>query len=164
MKRWYEDSVGLHLTRAARLHRARAQTVLRDMNLYPGQENVLQVLLEADGQSMSRLARELQVKPPTLTKMVTRMAAQGLLSRVASTSDGRSAVVHLTEAGRAQAQELKARWKTLEQETLARLGDKDRKRLVKLLEAVEKALGGGNGKGRKDTAEPAETGPDADDA
>lgn len=141
MKRWYEESVGLHLTRAARLHRARAQSVLRDLNLHPGQENMLQVLLDADGQPMARLARELQVKPPTLTKMVSRMSAQGLLRRAASDSDGRSAVVFLTEAGRGQALELKERWKALERETLGKLGDKDKKRLLKLLAAVEKSLG-----------------------
>lgn len=141
LKRWYEDSVGLHLTRAARLHRARAQTMLRDMNLHAGQETMLQVLLDGDGQSMSHLARELRVKPPTLTKMVARMAAQGLLRRAASATDGRSAVVFLTDEGRAQAVELKERWKTLERETLGELGDKDRKRLLKLLMAIEASLG-----------------------
>ncbi|ESR26239.1 MarR family winged helix-turn-helix transcriptional regulator [Lutibaculum baratangense] len=140
MKRWYEESVGLHLTRAARLHRSRAQAILREMGLYPGQETVLQVLLEDDGQPMSTLARELKVRPPTVTKMVTRMAAQGLLVRLASERDARSATVHLTQAGRERATELKQRWKALEQETLAKLDGKDRKRLVKLLSAIEKAL------------------------
>lgn len=149
MKRWYEESVGLHLTRAARLHRSRAQTMLRDMNLHPGQESMLQVLLDEDGQPMAHLARELQVKPPTLTKMVSRMAAQGLLRRAASQSDGRSQVVHLTDAGRAQAQELKQRWKLLEEATLSRLGDKDRKRLMKLLEEVQRGLVEGPKKPKK---------------
>ncbi len=165
LKRWYEDSVGLHLTRAARLHRARAQAMLRDMNLHPGQENVLQVLLDEDGQPMSRLARELQIKPPTLTKMVSRMAGQDLVRRVASDSDGRSATIHLTDAGRGLALDLKQRWKTLEQEALGRLGDKDRKRLVKLLAEVEKGLreaGGETGKKPKKGKPPADAAPGGD--
>jgi MarR family transcriptional regulator, organic hydroperoxide resistance regulator len=142
MKKWYEDSVGLHLTRAARLHRARAHTMLGEIGIHPGQENVLQVLLEDDGQPMTKLAAELKVKPPTVTKMVSRMAAQGLVRRIASETDARSARVFLTDEGRSRGIELKKRWKQLEQMTMRQVPDKERRRLVKLLMSVEASLNG----------------------
>jgi DNA-binding MarR family transcriptional regulator len=140
MKKWYEDSVGLHLTRAARLHRARAHSMLGEIGIHPGQENVLQVLLEDDGQPMTKLASELKVKPPTVTKMVSRMAAQGLVRRIASETDARRARVFLTDEGRARGIELKKRWKRLEQMTMRNVPDKERARLIKLLMAVEASL------------------------
>jgi len=143
MKKWYEDSVGLHLTRAARLHRARAHSMLGEIGIHPGQENVLQVLLEDDGQPMTKLAFELKVKPPTVTKMVSRMAAQGLVRRIASETDARSARVFLTDEGRARGIELKKRWKRLEQMTLRNVPEKERTRLVKLLTSIEESLNEG---------------------
>lgn len=142
MKKWYEDSVGLHLTRAARLHRARAHSMLGEIGIHPGQENVLQVLLEEDGQPMTRLAAALKVKPPTVTKMVARMAAQGLVRRIASETDARSARVFLTDEGRSRGIELKKRWKRLEQMTMSRVPDKEKARLIKLLMSVEASLMG----------------------
>lgn len=141
MKKWYEDSVGLHLTRAARLHRARAHSMLGEIGVHPGQENVLLVLLEDDGQAMTRLAAALKVKPPTVTKMVARMAAQGLVRRIASDTDARSANVFLTDEGRARGTELKKRWKRLEDMTVRMIPEKDRRRLTKLLLAIEESLG-----------------------
>ncbi|MCT8971562.1 MarR family winged helix-turn-helix transcriptional regulator [Microbaculum marinisediminis] len=142
MKKWYEDSVGLRLTRAARLHRARAHTMLGEIGIHPGQENVLQVLLEDDGQPMTKLAAQLRVKPPTVTKMVSRMAAQGLVRRIASETDARSARVFLTDEGRSRGIELKKRWKRLEQMTMRNVPEKDRAKLIKLLMAVEASLDG----------------------
>lgn len=140
MKKWYEDSIGLHLTRAARLHRARAHSMLGEIGIHPGQENVLQVLIEDDGQPMTRLAAALKVKPPTVTKMVARMAAQGLVRRIASETDARSARVFLTDEGRARGIELKKRWKRLEQMTVSKIPEKDRRKLVKLLMSIEASL------------------------
>ncbi len=140
MKKWYEDSVGLHLTRAARLHRARAHSMLGEIGIHPGQENVLQVLLEDDGQPMTMLAAALKVKPPTVTKMVSRMAAQGMVRRIASETDARSARVFLTDEGRSRGIELKKRWKKLEQITTEKVPEKDRRKLLKLLLAVEASL------------------------
>ena len=49
---------------------------------------------------MSDLAATLGVQPPTVTKMISRLAAQDYVERRASTGDGRQALVFLTERGR----------------------------------------------------------------
>jgi len=90
--------------------------------------------------SMSQLAQTLAVQPPTVTKMVSRLAAQGYVERKASRGDGRQAHVHLTQQGRDAIVEIDRGWKRLEKEALAGLDDKDVKRLRKLLRQIERNL------------------------
>lgn len=75
----FEKSVSFRLAYVAKLHRARAAALLAEINLYPGQETVLKALMQQDGQTMGELALALSVRPPTVTKMVTRLGAQGLV-------------------------------------------------------------------------------------
>ncbi|WP_428698524.1 MarR family winged helix-turn-helix transcriptional regulator [Stappia sp.] len=137
----YKKSVTFRLAQTAKAHRSRAGTHLSRIGLHPGQESVLKVLADEDGQTMSKLAATLSVQPPTVTKMVTRLSAQGFLRRAASETDGRLARVFLTDEGRALVETVDKTWKRLEREALAGLDDKDRKKLRKLLRQVEKNLG-----------------------
>lgn len=94
---------------------------------------------------MSQLATTLAVQPPTVTKMVTRLSAQGFLRRATSEADGRLARVFLTDEGRALVETVDTSWKRLEREALVGLDEKDRKKLRKLLRQVEKNLGSRRG-------------------
>ncbi|GGF05010.1 MULTISPECIES: MarR family winged helix-turn-helix transcriptional regulator [Stappia] len=137
----YKKSVTFRLAQTAKAHRSRAGTHLARIGLHPGQEAVLKILSDNDGQTMSQLAAVLCVQPPTVTKMVTRLSAQGLLRRAASETDGRLSRVFLTEEGRARVEIIDKSWKRLEREALVGLDDKDRKKLRKLLRQVERNLG-----------------------
>jgi DNA-binding MarR family transcriptional regulator len=139
MKSWYRDSLSYHLLRAARLHRTRAAAMLAEIGLHPGQETVLQMLSEQDGQTMSTLAEAMGVQPPTVTKMIARMGAQGLVTRDASGEDGRKVHVLLTPEGRDCASKLKTLWKGLERDATRGLDAKERKRLASLLETMAAA-------------------------
>lgn len=136
----YKKSVTFRLVQAAKAQRARSGGHLMRIGLHPGQELVLKVLADADGRTMSQLALALGVQPPTVTKMVTRLSAQGYVRRQVSDTDGRLARVHLTDAGRELVESVDKAWKRLEREAMAGLDDKDRKRLRKLLRQVEKNL------------------------
>ena len=137
----YKKSVTFRLAQTAKAHRSRAGIHLSRIGLHPGQEAVLKVLSEDDGQTMSQLAAVLSVQPPTITKMVTRLSAQGFLRRAASETDGRLARVFLTDEGRALVETVDRSWKRLEREALVGLDEKDRKKLRKLLRQVERNLG-----------------------
>lgn len=137
----YKKSVTFRLGQAAKAHRSRAGTHLSRIGLHPGQEAVLKILFDNDGQTMSQLAAALSVQPPTVTKMVTRLSAQGFLRRATSDTDGRLSRVFLTDEGRALVETIDKSWKRLEREALAGMEDKDRKKLRKLLRQVEKNLG-----------------------
>ena len=136
----HRKSVTHRLAMAAKAHRARSGTHLARIGLHPGQEAVQKALAEEDGRTMIQLAQVLGVQPPTVTKMISRLSAQNLLKRVASQTDGRLARVHLTDEGRTKIEEIDRIWKRIEREALAGFDDKDRKRLRKLLRALERNL------------------------
>jgi DNA-binding MarR family transcriptional regulator len=137
----YRKSIGAHVQHAARLHRALVARKLTILGLYPGQEQVLKILADGGDMTMGDLAAALRVRPPTASKTVGRLAAQGLIERKSPGSgDGRLVRVGLTEAGREKAIALDDLWFAAEDEMLADLDGKDVKRLRKLLRRIEKTL------------------------
>ena len=136
----YKKSVTFRLVQAAKAQRARSGGHLMRIGLHPGQELVLKVLADEDGRTMSQLALALGVQPPTVTKMVTRLSAQGYVRRQTSDTDGRLARVYLSDEGRNLIEAVDRSWKRLEREAMAGLEDKDRKKLRKMLRQVERNL------------------------
>ena len=137
----HRRTVTFRLAQAAHIYRVRAGSRLSRIELHSGQENLLKALEAKDGQSMSDLASVLGVQPPTVTKMISRLAAQDYVERRASKGDGRQAMVFLTERGRKAISSIDKVWKRIEKDALAGIDDKDRKRLRKLLRQVERNLG-----------------------
>ena len=137
----HRRTVTFRLAQAAHIYRVRAGSRLSRIDLHSGQENLLKALEARDGQSMSDLASTLGVQPPTVTKMISRLAAQDYVERRASKGDGRQAMVFLTERGRKAISSIDKVWKRIEKDALAGIDDKDRKRLRKLLRQVERNVG-----------------------
>lgn len=134
------DPVGQALTLAARRHRTRTALRLQEIGLFPGQEQVLRLLSLDDGRTMSALADALSIRPPTASKMIARLAAQGLVERKPNAVDARIVSVHLTADGRARAATLDTIAAQIEAEVLKGLDGKDEKRLRKLLRKIAKNL------------------------
>jgi DNA-binding MarR family transcriptional regulator len=153
-----DKSIGAALTLAARLHRARSAELLADIGLYPGQDRALELLSDGDVASMGDLASALQVKPPTASKMIARLAQQGLVTRAGVAKDARRVNVVLTEEGRRRVELLPDLADALETELIDGLDGKDRKRLRKLLRKATRNLAVVNG----DAVERLEE-PEADD-
>lgn len=141
MKSPYAKTVGYELLHAARLHRARSAQLLTELGLFPGQEQVLTLLAAEEGRTMGDLATELRVRPPTASKTVARLAAQGLVERRTVNGDGRVVRVELTEEGRRRAEAVDGVWGELEREAADGIDGKDRKRLRKLLRKLGRNVG-----------------------
>jgi DNA-binding MarR family transcriptional regulator len=135
------DAVGQALTLAARRHRAYTAILLSEIGLFPGQDQVLQLLAHQDGVTMTAIADELRIKPPTASKMIARMAAQGLLERRGMEEDARRVAVFITDEGRSRIDQLRKTAKKVEKHTLADLDDRDIRRLRRLLKKVARNLG-----------------------
>ena len=137
----HRRTVTHRLSQASHVYRVRAGSQLARIGLDSGQESLLKALSSEDGMSMSDLAGTLGVQPPTITKMISRLAAQDYVERRTSSGDGRQAQVFLTERGKRAIATIDKVWKRLEKSALAGIEDKDRKRLRKLLRLVERNLG-----------------------
>ena len=136
-----EKSVGRLLILASRLHRARIGEKLQTLSLFPGQEQVLEVLAMDGAMPMGELASRLNVRPPTVSKTIARLSAQGLVLRATDGGDGRLVRVQLTAEGQTRAAALGSLLDEVETEMLDDLDGKDRKRLRKLLRKTVKSLG-----------------------
>lgn len=139
-KKLKKRSVTTHLNLAARAARTALSQRLASLDLYSGQDAVLLAIAEEDAISLRDLAARLSVKPPTVTKTVTRLAAQGLVDKRLSAADGRRSHVHLTEAGRAIVGGVLDSRKAVERGALKGFSDKERKTLRKMLARVSANL------------------------
>ncbi|MCE4223188.1 winged helix-turn-helix transcriptional regulator [Methylobacterium sp. C25] len=126
-------SVGWALVQAARLHRARVGDRLAALDLFAGQEQVVQALAVAGSMTMGDLAATLRVRPPTASKTISRLAALGFVERRAEAGDGRIVRVRLTETGFAKAAAIEKIWDEVEAELLDDFEGKEKRRLRKLL-------------------------------
>src|SRR5262249_58789471 len=82
------------------------------------------LLLELDARgprAQAELAGALGCEPPSVTLMVQKLEAAGLIERRPSPSDGRATVVELTGSGRALIPRLTDVWLRLAEATVARL-------------------------------------------
>ena len=84
---------------------------------YP-QYLVLHVLWEQDGRTIGTLAGRLSLEPSTITPLVKRLAAAGLVTRERDPADERHVRVSLTDTGRA----MKAEASCLAEHVFARTG------------------------------------------
>jgi DNA-binding MarR family transcriptional regulator len=79
--------------------------LLEDLGLTYPQYLVMLVLWEGDGLMVSELGQRLSLDSGTLTPLLKRLEAAGLISRLRAVEDERRVHIHLTTAGR----KLKAR-------------------------------------------------------
>jgi DNA-binding MarR family transcriptional regulator len=77
--------------------------LLRKLDLTYPQYLVMLVLWERDGVTVSDIGARLFLDSATLTPLLKRLEAAGLVTRARSAQDERQVVVGLTEAGRAMA-------------------------------------------------------------
>jgi DNA-binding MarR family transcriptional regulator len=138
-------SVGWALVQAARLHRSRVGDRLASLDLFAGQEQVVQALAAAGTMTMGDLAATLRVRPPTASKTISRLAALGFVERRAEAGDGRIVRVRLTATGLAKAAAIERLWDEVEAELLEGFDGKEKRRLRKLLRKAARNLAEASG-------------------
>lgn len=128
---------------ACKAHRARTAQLLADVDVHVGQEMILVALWQEDGVSMTHLAERLEVQPPTISRMVQRMEASGLVERRASASDQRVSLVFVTRKGREIRGEIERVWRTVESEMTQGWTDEETEAYHRMVDQVRSRLGGG---------------------
>jgi MarR family transcriptional regulator, organic hydroperoxide resistance regulator len=130
-------------TRASKVVRTAADEAMSRHGVRVGQNLLLEVLWEGDGQTPGELAQRLHVSTPTVVKSVARMEAAGLLTRRRDQADRRLVRVHLTERGRAVQEPVEAARAALTERALALLTPAEREALVHGLAKVVEAMDDG---------------------
>jgi DNA-binding MarR family transcriptional regulator len=110
----------------------------RDGPLPTAQSELLRLVADRPGISVAEAARELRLAPNTVSTLVGRLAAQGLLGRERALADARS--VRLSVTGRAR--QRIADWRDLRadltQHALAELTEPDRRALAGAVPALRR--------------------------
>ncbi len=97
---------------------------------------ILAALSGVKQRTVGELADIVLAKQPTVTKMLLRMEAEGLLTRTACTQDKRQAWVSLTAQGKKRATPLLKKAATHEQQVLNFLGDAHSASLKSILQKL----------------------------
>lgn len=125
---------------AMRLRRQFMKKLLGDSDVHPGQGVCLNILARHDGISQRTLAEAMHVAPPTLSRMLRLMESGGLVERRADESDQRVTRVHLSDAGRALAEEVRAALTGHIPVAMAALAPEERAELARLLDKLSASI------------------------
>ena len=116
--RFIDDYLLYLLARASALVSGRFHERLRPHGLDVAEWRILATLSDGDGLLVGELAASVLFQQPTLTKMVDRMEAEGLVERRRSDSDRRKVRVFITAAGRRKVRRVLSAAKSHEAEVL----------------------------------------------
>lgn len=140
--RFVDDYLAYLLAAASHAVSSQFHQQVREAGLGVLEWRVLASLAEGDGRPMSEVARLVLAKQPTLTKLIDRMAAAGLVRRGRSKTDRRQCLVYITTAGRRRVTPLLGAAKRHEAAILGTLGVEDARRLKVILRRIIDAAGG----------------------
>jgi DNA-binding MarR family transcriptional regulator len=126
------DDLRFRVTRLARLLRQQS-----DSGLTPTQLAALATLDRRGPISIGALAEEEQIGAPTATKIVDKLAAAGLVERLADARDRRVTRLQITPAGQRLLAELRARKTAWLSSRVAALPDADRATLAAAIAVLD---------------------------
>src|SRR5437762_11817412 len=110
---------------------------LRDRGLTQGEAHILAMLAHSRRANVADLHRGLAHKRSTLTSILVRLAARGLITRAVGETDRRTFVVRPTAKGRRLAQRVQRHLSALERAVARRVNATDIKRFIKVVTALE---------------------------
>ncbi len=128
-------SAAIHLLR--KLRREDAASGLNAPRL-----SALSVVVFAGPLTLGDLAAAEQVRPPTMTRIVDALVAQGLMSKKKNAQDGRSMLIHATAAGRKLLLQGRERRVRALARQIEALGEEDRAALENAAEILRKVITG----------------------
>ncbi|MDM0069818.1 MarR family transcriptional regulator [Variovorax sp. J31P207] len=98
--------------------------------------SVLSLLAHNPGATSRQLCSTLDILPPNLVSLIASMDSRGLIERRPHPHDGRAIGLHLTPAGEQLVREAEQTVMQLEADTSARLTQRERETLIRLLQKI----------------------------
>ena len=139
-----DNRVTFELLQAARAYRVRSAKLLARVGLYPGQDALLKLLDQHGRMTMGEAAQALSIQPPTVTKMVNRLSAAGLVTTEVMDKDRRKISISMTAAAEGKIDEIEEIWRALEHEALHKV--EPQQQLRTQLSAIARNLSRNEGK------------------
>ena len=131
-----KESTGYLFMQICKLRRNQSNTLLAASGIYAGQDALLYYLDLQDGQTITALVTKMSIQYATISNMIDRMEAAGLLNREKDVADKRISRVYLTQKGKESVSKIADAWRVLETKTIRGLNDDERQQLNSLLKKV----------------------------
>jgi DNA-binding MarR family transcriptional regulator len=122
------------LTEASRRASADLERVLDAEGLPVDQWRVLERVSDGQGRTMSALADDVDMKLPSLSKLIDRMVGNALVQRAQDPNDQRKVLVYVSDIGLEKHRLLRGRVRRTRHDLETRLGDERGRELRRLLE------------------------------
>jgi DNA-binding MarR family transcriptional regulator len=120
----------------------RCRTELAEYGLHHGQARVLMALDREGGVIQARLAAGMAIATPTLSIMLKKLVASGLVRRTADAADERVQRISLTADGRKAVKKIKTVWDEAEKTIAGSVAKQDMEWLHQNLLGIRNVLGG----------------------
>ncbi|WAJ29588.1 MarR family winged helix-turn-helix transcriptional regulator [Antarcticirhabdus aurantiaca] len=120
--------------------RAFLALLLSEIDLHPGQDQLLMRLVPGEPISVSLLADQLSVRPSTVSKMLDRLIEKDLVQRSSNDSDARRTMVRITPDGEAVRARVRSVWERLDGELCAALENSEIGSVVRTLRQTDEVL------------------------
>lgn len=138
----YEKTASYLLARVATAYRNALENHMARVDLHSGQVFVLMELWKKDGLRQVDIAERLNLRPPTVNKMLKGLIEIKLVTRQSIAGDKRSTRIFLTDKGWDARIEVSAQWLELEAEYMSGLSETERLILIDLLGKLRNAYTG----------------------
>jgi len=133
------------MRRFSRFYTARIGALREGLNDGPfnlTEGRIMYELTHRDGLTASELVRELGVDAGYLSRILAKLARQGLVERVRSAEDGRRQLLAATRAGRKAFAPVDRASQAELRTMLAKVAEPDQRRLLESMDVIERVLGG----------------------
>ena len=128
-----QESVYHLLARVSHKNLIYGFSVLKEVDLHPGQVPFLVQLWKEEGLSQRALAGRLGIKPPTLNVMIGRLEKNGYIRKEHDPADQRRSLIYFTEEGREVCVKVKKTVDELQDVVMETFSEEERKELCRLL-------------------------------
>lgn len=120
-------------------HRAQVNAIrprMAEIGLSIGQPKVLDFLLRHEGCMQKELAALCDIEPATISRILDKMEAAGLISRTVAADNKRAVIIHLTDLGRKKQSEMMEIRREVEVDELRGFSPEEQEQFYRFLERL----------------------------
>ena len=139
-KPFVDDYLAYLLARSSKLVSEQFHATVKAAGVNVNYWRILASLSDGDGLTLNQLNQRVLFNQPTLSKLVSRMETEGLLSRQKGAKDKRAILIFITGQGRTLVDELLVKAKWHEEQVLASYSDEQQELLKDMLRQLVKTL------------------------
>lgn len=136
----HQNSISQLLVQICKHRRNKSNVLLSEANIHGGQDILLYYLSIEDGQTVSELVEKMCIQYATISTMLNRMEASGMIKKEKDVKDKRTSRVYLTKNGTDALKHVSKIWKIMETTVTKGLTEVQEDSLRLLLEHVLKNL------------------------